>query len=413
MTGGVLIVGAGQAALQMAASLREYGHSEAITLVGAEAHGPYQRPPLSKKFLSGDDGPSTLSLRDADYYVNNNIALHVSEIVEDVVCAAEPGDGSGYVVTDQGRDIAFDQLAIAVGARPRRLPVPGADLAGVRYLRNVRDAIYLRSDLQDARDIVIIGGGFVGLEAAATARSSGARVTIVEALDRLMKRAVAPAISELYRRAHTRRGVDVRLGVALTAIHGEHGRVAGVELADGSTVPADLVIVGIGVSPRTELAEKLGLECRDGIVVDELARTSNRLIVAAGDCTVAPNPVTGVGLVRLESVDNAINQARVAASTILNRGDVYSGIPWFWSDQFDLKLQIAGLSDGYTSTVTRGDPESEKFSVLYYRDGRLIAVDAVNRAADYLAVRRALSQRMSIAADRAADMAVNLKELIQ
>lgn len=412
MNGGTLIVGASQAGLQLAVSLREGGDKEPITLIGAEAHQPYQRPPLSKAFLAGKADIATLAFRTSAFYDEQHIDVVCAERVEQLNLHPVGPAGSGTATTDRGRTLAFDRMALTVGARPRRLELPGADLDGVCYLRDVDDAVLLRTRLASARSVVVIGGGFIGLEAAAVARSQGKTVTVVEAADRLISRSAAPVVSEFYRQAHLRRGTDVRLGAGVAALGGQHGRVGGVELSDGTHLPADLVLVGVGIIPRTELAEQIGLTCDGGIVVDQFARTSEPSIVAAGDCTVLPNPLTREGRVRLESVQNAVSQARVAAATLAGRPEPYTAVPWFWSDQYDLKLQIAGLTSGYDDYVVRGDPDSEKFSVLYYQDGTLLAIDAVNRAADYMTVRRALSEGATIAAEQARDPDTPLKGLV-
>jgi 3-phenylpropionate/trans-cinnamate dioxygenase ferredoxin reductase subunit len=411
VTGGILIVGAGQAGVQLAVSLRDYGYDGPITLVGAEAHPPYQRPPLSKAYLAGTADSASLQLRTPAFYAEQRIDLLRAERVTELRLAPN-GRGSGTARTDRGRILAFDRLALTVGARSRRLAVPGADLDGVCYLRVLDDADRLRARLTHARAVVVVGGGFIGLEVAALARSEGKQVTVVEMTERLLARSVAPMVSEFYLRAHTRRQTLVRLGVGIAELCGEYGRVTGVRLTDGTRLPADLVIVGVGIVPRTELAEQLGLACANGIVVDEYARTSEPSIVAAGDCTVQPNPVTGEGLVRLESMPNAVSQARVAAATLVGTPRANPDPPWFWSDQYDLKLQIAGVTSGYDRYVVRGDPASESFSVLYYRRGDLLGVSAVNRAADFLAVRKALADRIPIPADLAALAHVPLKELL-
>jgi 3-phenylpropionate/trans-cinnamate dioxygenase ferredoxin reductase subunit len=314
-------------------------------------------------------------------------------------------------VTGEGRRIPFARLAFTVGAAPRRLKVPGAQLTGVCYLRDQDDAVDLKIRLAAAERVVVIGGGFIGLEAAAAARALGRSVTVVEAADRLIGRAVAPRVSEFYRGAHERRGTRVLLSSGVAAIEGRAGRVSAVVLADGTRLPADLVVVGIGVVPRTELAERIGLACEGGIVVDEYARTSNPRVVAAGDCTVQPHPVTGEGRVRIESVQNAVAQAATAAATLLGRPPQPPAVPWFWSHQGDLKLQIAGLSTGYDATVLRGDPDAERFCVLYYRHDRLLAIDTVNSPADYMVVRKLLGRGGTIAPELAADPAVSLKDL--
>ncbi|GHH83775.1 ferredoxin [Streptomyces sulfonofaciens] len=414
MSAGTLIVGASQAGLQLAVSLRELGDTGPVTLVGEERRPPYQRPPLSKEVLTGKAELDSLAFRAPAFYAEAGITLICGERVTGVRLADSGPPGSGTATTDSGRELPFDRLALTVGAGPRRLDVPGADLDGVCYLRDHEDAARLRARLADRPRVVVVGGGFIGLEAAAAARSLGAPVTVLEAADRLMSRAVAPVVSEFYRAAHGRRGTEVRLSAGVTGFDGANGRVTGVRLADGSRVAADLVLVGVGVLPRTELARQLGLLCEDGIVVDACARTSNPAVVAAGDCTVQPHPVTGRGRVRLESVHNAVAQAQAAAAALLGRRPAQAAgqVPWFWSFQGDLRLQIAGLSTGYDTCVVRGDREGERFSVLYYREGRLLAVDAVNRPADYMAVRTALGRRATIPADLAADADTPLKSLI-
>jgi len=386
---GVLVVGAGEAAVQLAVSLRQLGDDRPVTLLGAETRPPYQRPPLSKAYLAGKADLASLAFRTPDFYRAQRIEVAAGQRVTRLALA---GAGGGTATTATGRVYAFERLALAVGARPRRLAVPGADLAGVHYLRSAADAARLRDGLTAARRVLVVGGGLIGLEVAAVARALGKVVTVAEADDRLMSRVVAPVVSDFYRRAHERRGVDVRLRTGVTALSGAAGRVTGARLADGSRVAADLVVVAVGVEPRTELAAQLGLACDRGIVVDACARTSDPAVVAAGDCTVQPHPLTGAGLVRLESVPNAVAQAKAAAATLLGRPEPLRTVPWFWSDQYDLKLQIAGLADGYDAVEVSGDPESESFAVRYHRAGALLAVNAVNRATDYLTVRRDLSR---------------------
>ena len=282
--------------------------------------------------------------------------------------------------------------------------MPGADLAGVCYLRDIGHALGLRDRLAAARRVLVVGGGFIGLEAAAAATAKGKAVTVVEAADRLIGRVVAPAISDFYAAAHRRRGVRVLLGTGVSQFEGADGTVTGARLPDGGFVPADLVVIGIGAEPRTELAEQLGLACAGGIVVDAFARTSDPAIVAAGDCAVTPHPAAADGsLVRFESYGHAIDHAKVAAATLAGMPASYDAVPWFWSDQGTLKLQIAGLSGGFDQAVLRGDPAAERFSVLYYRDGRMLAVHAVNSPRDYLAVRRALAAGQEIPPEAAAD----------
>ena len=403
--GGVLIVGGGQAAMHLASSLRELGWQAAVTIVSEEPRAPYQRPPLSKAFLSGNADPATLEFRSAERYEHERITVLTGQRVTDVRAAA-PGR-PGVAVTEGGGRLEFGHLALATGARPRRLAVPGSDLAGVCYLRDVGHALELRARLAAAERVLVVGGGFIGLEAAAAATAQGKEVTVVEAADRLIGRVVAPVISDFYAAAHRRRGVRVLLGTGVSLFAGTgSGRrtVTGAHLSDGSFVPADLVVIGIGAEPRTELAEQLGLACAGGIVVDACARTSDPAIVAAGDCAVTPHPAAADGaLVRFESYGHATDHAKVAAATLAGVPAPYDAVPWFWSDQGTLKLQIAGLAAGFDQTVLRGEPGQERFSVLYYRGGRLLAVHAVNSPRDYLAVRRALAAGQDIPPELAAD----------
>ncbi|MDP9459380.1 MAG: FAD-dependent oxidoreductase [Actinomycetota bacterium] len=411
MDAGTLIIGASQAGLQLAVSLRELGDTGAVTLVGAEAHPPYQRPPLSKEYLAGTADGNTLAFRAPSFYAEQGIDLICGERVDQLWLRAD-GSGAGSARTAGGREFSFDRLALTTGAAPRRLAVPGVHLEGICYLRDLDDARRLRDHLAEARRVVVVGGGFVGLEAAAVARARGLEVTVVEALERLIARAVAPVVSTFYKEAHARRGTTVVLNTGVVGFRGEGGRVTTVVLTDGAELPADLVMVGVGVVPCTELAEQIGLECDGGIVVDRYARTSNPAVVAAGDCTVLPHPVTGEGRVRLESVNNAVTQAATAAATLMGKLEAAPNVPWFWSNQGDLRLQIAGLAAGFDDYVVRGEPDSERFSVLYYRDGRLLAADAVNVPGDYMVVRKALTQGATIPADRAADVSTPLRQLL-
>jgi 3-phenylpropionate/trans-cinnamate dioxygenase ferredoxin reductase subunit len=406
-----VIVGAGQAGLQLAVTLRDLGDTSPITLVGEESRAPYQRPPLSKELLSGTAEPDSLAFRTAAFYAEAGITLMSGERVVELTLSGDDR-GRGVVRTATGLALPFDRLALTPGASPRRLSVAGADLDGICYLRDVDDALQLKSRLAAASRVVVVGGGFIGLEAAAVARAAGKDVTVVEAGERLLQRAVAPVVSEFFRRAHQRRGTTVLLSAGVTGFGGGNGRVDAVLLADGTALPADLVVVGVGVVPRIELAQQIGLACEDGIVVDAHARTSEPSVVAAGDCTVLPHPLTGVGKVRLESVQNAVAQATIAAATLLGKPSQTRTVPWFWSNQGDLRLQIAGLAAGYDHVVVRGEPDSERFSVLYYRAGELLAVDAVNNPVDYMVVRKALSQGVAIPADQAADVATPLKTLL-
>ena len=410
---GTLIVGASQAGVQLATSLRGLGDDEPILLAGSEPRPPYQRPPLSKAYLSGKATAESLELRSPEWYAEKRVDLRLSTPIASITLDA-PGGGAGEATTRDGEKLGFARLALTVGGRARRLRLPGADLDGVCYLRHLRNAHELRERLALATRVIVLGGGFIGLEAAAAATGAGKDVTVIDIANRLLGRAVAPVVSEFYSDAHQRRGTRVLLRTSVAAIEAsDDGRcVAGVRLSDGRLLPADLVLIGIGLEPRTELAEQLGLEVDNGIVVDAYARTSNPAVVAAGDCTTLPHPLTGEGLMRIESVQNAIAQAQTAAASLLGRPSAARAVPWFWSDQADLKLQIAGLSHGYDQVVVRGAPPSERFSVLYYASDKLIAVDAINTPRDYMVARKVLGEGGTIPAGRAADASVPLKELV-
>lgn len=409
MTDQVLIVGAGQAGMQVAVSLRELDFKGEITIVGEEPYAPYQRPPLSKAFLAGDADIESLEFRSPDFYTANNITVVTGEKIIDVSIA----DGKGVAHGSNGRGHNFDRLVIAPGSTPRRLTMDGSELDGVLYLRSIADAQALKSRWAEAKNVVVVGGGFIGLEVAAQATKAGKRATVLEAADRLIARAVSPLTSEYLRAAHERRGTSVRLSASIEAFEGSNGKVSGVRLADGEVIPADIILVGIGVVARGELAEMIGLETLNGaIVVNEYAETSNPQVLAAGDAVLLPHPLGHGTQVRLESVQNAVDQAKVVASTIAGERQPYHAVPWFWSDQADIKLQIAGLSTGFDQTVLRGNPDHDKFSVLYYREGKLLAIDAVNDPSDYMAVRRALGAGAQIDPIAAADPTVALKNLI-
>jgi 3-phenylpropionate/trans-cinnamate dioxygenase ferredoxin reductase subunit len=407
---GTLIIGAGQTGLQVACSLRDLGDARKITLLGEEPHAPYSRPALSKELLTGEAEPESLSLRNKDWFIQSGIDLVLREQV--VNLRLPDGEAPGCATTSAGRDLPFGRLALTVGAAPRRLDVPGAAVAGVCYLRDLNQAVELRRRLGGSRRVVVVGGGFIGLEAAAAARALGKDVTVVEVEDRLIPRAIGPAMSEFLRAAHQRRGTTVVLSTGVAAVDSSAGRVTGVFLRDGARLPADLVVVGVGVLPRIELAQQVGLACDGGIVVDRYARTSAAGVVAGGDCTVLPHPLTGQGMVRLESVQNAATQGALAAASLLERCDATPVVPWFWSTQGDLRLQIAGLASGFDREVLRGNPDTEHFSVLYYRGDQLLAVDAMNSPADYLVVRKALAQGVALSAELAADASTPLKALL-
>lgn len=414
---GLLIIGASQSGVQLAVSLRALGFEEHITLLGDEDHRPYQRPALSKEFLQGTVESESLIFRSNDYWTEHNVDLVKGQFI---VRIDKDADGSGVAHSASGKQFPFKRLALTVGARARKLEIDGADLDGVLYLRNADDALALKARVGDATDVVVIGGGFIGLEAASSLRKMGKNVTVLEFGPRLVGRAVGEETADYFLRAHRDRGLDIRLSTSARRFIAEHGSgegsgaVAGVELQDGTVLPAQIVLVGIGVIPNTQLAEDLGLTVDNGIVVDRFALASDGATVAIGDCANMPNPVPGSTpgeRIRLESVNNAIEHAKVAAYSLTGRREEYAGIPWFWSNQADLKLQIAGLCNGYDQTVLRRDEERGKFSVLYYRQGRIIAADCVNAPLDFMAVRNALAKGQNIPADAAADPATPLKTI--
>jgi len=400
----VVIAGAGHAAGQAAATLRQKKWAGEIVLVGEEPWLPYQRPPLSKKFLAGELPAERLYVKPPAFYDDSSITVKLETRVDGIDRTTKS------LRLNDGDTIGYDRLILALGARTRRLPpLPGSDLAGLHYLRNVHDVQRIRHGLVEGRNLVIIGAGYIGLEVAAVACRLGLHVTVVEMQDRVMKRVVAPPVSAFYEREHRQHGVNLMLETGIRGFRGQT-QVDGVVLTDGSTVAADLVVTGIGIVPNTEIAAAAGLEVSDGIVVDERCRTSDELIYAIGDCTMHPNRLIGRS-VRLESVQNALEQARTAAANLCGEDARYAEIPWFWSDQYDLKLQIAGLSQGYDSAVLRGDPGSRSFSCVYLSGGRILAVDAVNNPKDFLQSKRLIADRTSMNLEKLADAGVELKNL--
>ncbi|AGN18259.1 hypothetical protein J433_13032 [Corynebacterium glutamicum MT] len=407
---GILIIGANQSGVQLAISLRATGFTESITLLGEEDHRPYQRPALSKEFLQDKIDKERLIFRSNEYWEENDIRLVKGVRIERI---EKNDDGSG-VAYGAGQEFAFRRLALAVGARPRHLDLPGATLEGVTYLRNADDALALKAMISSVTDAVVVGGGFIGLEAACSLHDLGKNVTVLEYGPRLIGRAVGEETAAFFLEQHRSRGVNIVLDARMKQFVGKDGKLSGVELEDGTVIPAQLVIVGIGVIPNTELATDLGLDINNGIVVDKHAVASDGTTIAIGDVANIPNPIPGSPAderIRLESVNNAIEHAKIAAYSLVGQPEAYAGIPWFWSNQGDLKLQIAGLTVGYDSTVIRQDPEKKKFSVLYYRGDNIIAADCVNAPLDFMAVRSALSKNQNIPADLAADISQPLKKL--
>lgn len=401
--GTIVIVGAGQCGGQAADALLRGGFTGCIVLIGDERHPPYQRPPLSKQLLAGEIPAERTFIKPAGYWAEKGIMLHLATRVERI-----DRDARAVVLADGSR-IDFDALLLATGSRPRPLALPGRELTGIHDLRTLDDADMLRAQLRPGARLTIIGGGFVGLEVAAVARTLGLEVTVLEAAPRLLSRVMPPALSAWYEKLHRRYGVDVRTQVNVRGFDGEHGRVQRV-LLDGGAVDADLVVIGIGIVPNQELAAACGLACDDGILVDEHCATADTAIYAAGDCTRHPQPLLGATL-RLESVHNATAQARIAAANLLGGEQRYAELPWFWSDQYDVKLQMIGLSDAHDQMIVRGDMDARAFVAFYLRDGILIAADAINSAREFMHCRKLVPRLARIDPQRLADPDTPLQDL--
>jgi 3-phenylpropionate/trans-cinnamate dioxygenase ferredoxin reductase subunit len=396
------VLGTGQAGFQAAASLRQEGFDGRIVLIGDEPVPPYQRPPLSKSYLAAESGLDELWLRPETFYAAHKIDLLAGETVRSI------DRKERQLRLGSGANIAWDHLILATGARFRPLTVAGAELDGVLPLRTLADANILRERLAQAREIVVIGAGFIGLEFASVAIARGAAVRILEITQQAMGRVVSAATSQFFAAAHRRWGCEISFGTGVTRILGTDGRATEVETTDGRRLPADLVLICIGVIPNAELASDAGLAVDNGIVVDEYLATANPAIFAIGDCANFPTPFA-VSRVRLESVQNAVDQARCVAAAIAGKPAVYDKVPWFWSDQGDLKLQIAGITVGHDASVLRGDPADGHFSVFCYRDGRLIGVESVNQTADHVVARRLLAGDPGLTPEQAADMSYDLR----
>ena len=400
-----VIVGASHAGTQLALSLRQGGWTGRILLVGEEPVKPYQKPPLSKDILSGAKSLEQIPIRPASVLENAGIEMILGRRVENI-------DRSAKALTmDDGSSLAYDKLALTLGAYPATIPLTGSDKKGVHYLRNLADVGQIRPYIGEGKSVVIVGGGYIGLEAGAVLRQLGMRVTVLEALSRVLQRVTAPVVSSFYERLHDEEGVRVMTSSLVTSIEGDQ-HVERVFCADGSEFDAGLVIIAVGVLPNTQLAERAGLRVEDGILVDEFACTSDPHIVAAGDCTRHFNPIYH-RRVRLESVQNAMDQAKTAAATLNGNPEPYHALPWFWSDQHNVKLQIAGLSQGYNNIVLRGNPESGRsFAVFYFEDDRLLAVDAINRPGEFMVGKKLLMQGLAVDKSRLADESIPAKELL-
>ncbi|WP_417319089.1 NAD(P)/FAD-dependent oxidoreductase [Emcibacter sp.] len=401
----VLIIGAGHGCAQAVASLRSEKFEGRIVVVGDEAFIPYQRPPLSKDFLKGDLPLERLYIKPPKFYEDRDVDMKTGVRVTKIDPAGKTAD------LDNGETISWDHLIIATGSHVRKLTVPGHDLEGVHYLRTVSDVHGIQADFGTAQDVVVVGGGYIGLEIAAVARQKGKNVTVLEMADRILNRVVAPEMSAFYQRVHEEEGVKILCNTGVTALEGENGRVTKVLTGDGQSFNADLVVVGIGIIPAQELAEAAGIELENGIRVDEHCRTSATDVYAIGDVTSHPSRLYG-RRIRLESVPNAMAQAKIAAKAIMGTLEVYDDIPWFWSDQYDMKLQIAGLSAGYDQIVIRGDLNSRSIAAFYLKDGVLISMDGVNKPAEFMASKKLIAQKASPDPDKLADPNVNMKEFM-
>jgi 3-phenylpropionate/trans-cinnamate dioxygenase ferredoxin reductase component len=404
MGAGTVIVGTGQAGFQTAASLRSEGYEEPITLIGEEPHIPYQRPPLSKGFPLGQQDFESIQLRPERFYQDHRIDLLAAKRVTAIDRAERK------VQLESGARLSYEKLVLAVGARNRKLAVEGAELDGVLYLRSLEDAIAVKERLQGAQDIVVIGGGFIGLEIGAVARMLGKSVTVLEALPRLMSRVVAPIISDFFRELHASRGVKIVCDASVSEISGSGRKLQKVVLRDGTAHPADLVMVGVGVVPNVELAQDAGLRVTNGIAVNEYLETDDDNIFAIGDCAEHECVFAGAR-VRLESVQNAADQAQRVATTIAGRRSCYRALPWFWTDQYDIKLQMAGISQRHDRIVTRGNAASRKLSVFYFKQDRLVAIDSINRPLDHTIGRKLIAGGVPLTPEQAADETVDLRKL--
>ncbi|MFB9981291.1 NAD(P)/FAD-dependent oxidoreductase [Mesorhizobium kowhaii] len=399
---GIVIVGAGQAGLQIALSLRQKGYDGGVVLLGDEMHLPYQRPPLSKGYLKGTADAASLVFRPAEALASLGIDVRLGQDVRRI-------DRTEKFVELETANLPYDKLALALGTRPRSLSIPGADLPGVLSLRGISDGEALLAALSASRHIVIIGGGFIGLEVAATAAAAGKQVCVVEAGERVMARAVAPQISAWFEDMHRSLGTRIETSAQVTSIDGDD-RVRSVTLSSGEALPAEVVLVGVGAVPNIEIAAASGLECPNGILVDAYGRTSDPDVFAAGDCALHPNRFAG-GMFRLESVQNAIDQAKAVAAAMMGEALPYESVPWFWSDQGDAKLQTTGLPLRTEQYVLRGVPDDGKFTVFHLKGGLVIAADSVNSPSDHMCARRIVANGISVSPEILSDPATDLKSV--
>ncbi|MBL9068983.1 MAG: oxidoreductase [Sphingopyxis sp.] len=401
----VVIVGAGHGGAQVAVMLRTQKFEGSIAMIGDEPELPYERPPLSKEYFAGEKEFERIQLRPAKYWDERAVTMLLGKRVVSVDPAAHT------VTTDGGETIGYGKLVWATGGSPRMLPIPGGDLPGVQGVRTRADADAMKAASETAKQIVVIGGGYIGLEAAAVLTKAGKKVVLLEALDRVLARVAGVELSRFYEKEHRDHGVDLRLGVSVAAIEGED-HVTGVRLADGELIPADLVIVGIGIVPAVEPLIAAGAEGGNGVLVDRHCKTSLPDIYAIGDCAAHENHFAEGATIRLESVQNANDQANVVAKGIVGDEAPYHAIPWFWSNQYDLKLQTAGLSTGHDHAVLRGDVASRSFSIVYLKAGKVIALDCVNATRDYVQGRMIVTAGLAATPEQLADVDKPLKELL-
>jgi 3-phenylpropionate/trans-cinnamate dioxygenase ferredoxin reductase subunit len=401
----IVIAGAGHAGGSAAAMLRQLGWTGAITLVGEEPLPPYQRPPLSKAWLKGEATAESLALRPAKFYADATIDLRLGIRVVGIDRAAKT------VSLADGGTLTYDYLILALGARARRLPLPGVELDGVLELRSAADADRLKAALQPGARLAVIGGGYIGLEAAASARALGAEVIIIERESRVLARVACPILSEFFQNFHRAQGVTIEVDAQVAALEGLGGRISGVRLGDGRFIPCDAALIGVGAVANDELARDAGLTCQNGIVVDLAARTDDPAIFAIGDCTSRPLPLYARSG-RLESVPNALEQAKQAAAMICGKPAPAPEVPWFWSDQYDLRLQIAGMPFDTSEIVVRGDLAAGKFALFHLQpDGTVQAVEAVNAAPEFMGGRRIIAKRKRLTRARIEDMSISMQEL--
>ncbi len=402
----VIIVGAGHGGAQAAVALRQLGFEGSILMIGRENEPPYERPPLSKEYMAREKEFERLYIRPAQFWADKNIELMLGEEVTLVDPQART------VALSSGVSLAYGDLIWAGGGDPRRLSCPGADLKGVHGVRTRDDADAIMGELEGVDHVVVVGGGYIGLEAAAVLTKLGKKVTLLEALPRVLARVAGEQLSAFYEAEHRAHGVDLRTGCGLTEILGKDGRVSGVKLVDGEVIDAQMVIVGIGIIPAVQPLIAAGAQGANGVDVNEFCQTSLPHVYAIGDCAAHSNGFAEGAIIRLESVQNANDQAKVAAQSITGSAQAYAATPWFWSNQYDLKLQTVGLSTGHDATVTRGDPATRSFSVIYTKGGKVIALDCVNSVKDYAQGRKLVEARAEIAAETLANTEVALKDML-